>query len=553
MSAPGRPDPQPAPPTSEPLWLCPGVRVATYAVVLAALSTWACFDGLAGPMLRGDESNFSYTTEHMLRTGDYVVPYINWSGRPHLNATPMYNWLSCLTADVIGEGNLRHRFWSAAFGVASVLATLVLGALLFGPEVGFLAGLLLGLNVFFVYYHGARWAVMDAALTFFVTAMVICYSRTGPGSARPGLWWAGAGVCMGLAVLTKPPAMGGFLFLTVCAHHVFSRRDLSILGRLRGPLVAGLAGATVSVPWYALIYAHLGPRAIDHLFLHNSVRRAASANGGGGSPFWHYAEAVWHSSRGFKFALPAAAWGLACMGLGWNRRTWGLLAVPALVFLLAISSAATKYQHYSYPVFPLLAVMTAAMLLTVIAPPWPGGWSALRGPWRAAAALGVLVTVAAVRHDFKVMRSLSRHAAYGYPPMRVHDDAAPELAAGRGRLVMYCYPREVKHVGKFGLQFHDQHYTPLLTHMTRAASVAELKTLLADGKPAVVFIPTGMDEKRLLADGFPAPDRLVLLRSDEFAYPAFLYNGAEQKLGLADLIRETEAPPGKAVRPPPGE
>src|SRR5436190_4284932 len=161
------------------------LRLAVYAVALTALGGWTCFYQLDAGMLVGDEAAFAHTTDRMQRTGDYVVPYIDGRDQPHLNAAPLYNWLTCLTADLFEDGNLRHRFWGAAFGVGCGLAALALGAVLFGPEVGFLAGVLLLTNFAFLFLHGARWCVMESGVAFFATLMLTCYATTaGPGRDR---------------------------------------------------------------------------------------------------------------------------------------------------------------------------------------------------------------------------------------------------------------------------------------------------------------------------------------------------------------------------------
>jgi 4-amino-4-deoxy-L-arabinose transferase-like glycosyltransferase len=230
---------------ARPAW--PGVRarVAVYALVLVGLGGWVCFSRLGEGMLACDEASFAYTSDRMVRTGDWVVPHIHELG-PHLNAAPLYNWLTNLTGPLAGDGYARYRVWSAVFGVGCALAALALGALLFGAEVGFLAGLFLLANVSFVFQHGARASVMEAGLAFLVTTMAVCYVRTFQAPHRARLWWALTGVFLGLAVLMKPPAMGGFFFCTLCLHHLVARRDLSWKARLLGPLGAGAVAALIS-------------------------------------------------------------------------------------------------------------------------------------------------------------------------------------------------------------------------------------------------------------------------------------------------------------------
>ena len=94
------------PPPAEPLPQCGyrGLRIALYGVVVFGVSVWSCFDRLGEGMLVGDEAWFAYTTEHMLESGDYVVPSIG-NAYPHLNAAPLFNWCCCLTANFAGDTN----------------------------------------------------------------------------------------------------------------------------------------------------------------------------------------------------------------------------------------------------------------------------------------------------------------------------------------------------------------------------------------------------------------------------------------------------------------
>src|SRR5262249_30339915 len=121
-------------------WCCSTLcRFVVYALVLACAAACACFYRLSEGTLCGDEAAFALTTERMLERGDWVVPHITY--QPHLNGTPLYNWLTLLTRPCFDEWPLRYRFWSAAFGVGCVLLTLVIGTALFRPEAGLLAGL----------------------------------------------------------------------------------------------------------------------------------------------------------------------------------------------------------------------------------------------------------------------------------------------------------------------------------------------------------------------------------------------------------------------------
>src|SRR5271166_5396141 len=70
----------------------PRGRIVVNALVLAILAVVWCFYRLSEGTLLGDEAAFACTTERMRITGDWVVPFI--TDKPHLNATPLYNWMT---------------------------------------------------------------------------------------------------------------------------------------------------------------------------------------------------------------------------------------------------------------------------------------------------------------------------------------------------------------------------------------------------------------------------------------------------------------------------
>lgn len=528
------------------------VRVAIYALVLGAVGMWVGFSRLSAGMLVCDEASFAYTTDRMLRTGDWVVPHIHDRG-PHLNATPLFNWLSALTAPLFGDGNFHYRVWSAAFGVGCVLATFALATLLFSAEVGLLAGLLLLGNNSFVFQHGMRSCVMESTLAFFVTAMAICHVRTFQVPDRARLWWGLAGLCLGLAVLTKPPAMGGFFFCSLCLHHLLTRSDLSWKARLLGPLGAGVVAGAVALPWYALLYERLGWPAIDQLFLGNSVRRAANVGQSVTHPFTFYLEQIRASSVGFRVAVPALIGGLVALVLGLNRRSWGVLFFLIVPFLLAISNAATKHTHYAYAAFPFLAVATAGFVLSGLTQLPLVGSARGRWIWRAAAGAGIIAASFVLRADLAKVKEHLNDPRWDYPPPRLYEAAEPDLARAAARLVVYQFPNGKERLDRaLGFTAHDLYYLDRMPHAVPAKSVADLNHILTEGVPTVViFPPKGMTAEQLARDGLRfSPERVVLTKSELFVYPVMLFHGAEPKLGLGAVLREIELPPGYPVPSP---
>jgi hypothetical protein len=338
------------------------------------------------------------------------------------------------------------------------------------------------------------------------------------------------GLFLGLATLTKPPAMGGFFFCMLCLHHLVTRSDLSWKSRLVGPLAAGLVAAVVALPWYAAIYWRLGPGAIEHLFVTNSVGRATRGLDTARLPPTYYVSHIWQSSWGFAAAPPAVAIGILGAIFGWNRRAWGLLAVLVVPFLLVISTAATKHIHYAYSAYPLLALAAAGLLLAGLTPPRRPETPAGRWAWRAVALVGVVAAGLAVSRDLRTAKHAMAVPRFGYTPLVIHQKAEEDLAAGRVRLILYQFPANAERLDrKLGFTAHDRYYLDRMPHARIVRNAPKLNKLLAQCEPTVVILPPLTPREQWLRDVEYPPDRAEAMQSDLFAYPVLTFHGAKVK------------------------
>jgi 4-amino-4-deoxy-L-arabinose transferase-like glycosyltransferase len=121
------------------------LRTFVYALTLACLSAVLVFWELGDDALTATKRSTRWSCRTLLKSGDwlYLSPY---PPTPYLQKPPLYFWLTASTYDLLGGEELACRAWSAAAGVGAVVLTCVLGAAMFSPEVGGLAGLLLMLN-----------------------------------------------------------------------------------------------------------------------------------------------------------------------------------------------------------------------------------------------------------------------------------------------------------------------------------------------------------------------------------------------------------------------
>jgi 4-amino-4-deoxy-L-arabinose transferase len=352
------------------LALCLAI-VLLYGLRLGALDFWA-----------PDEPRYGAIAEELrsLRHGPAGLVLLRLNDAPYTQKPPLYFWLAALAGGPAGHvDELAARLPSAAAALGCVALTWLVGRwLLADPTAALLAAGLLATSFRFAFT--ARRVQLDALLTLCELAAIALFlwlelRRGGLGQARrrPGVI-ATLHLALGAAALAKGPV--GWLPLAVFAGY------LGWQGRLRelraitppwswllsiGPLLVWITlAALLAPPGFA--ERAVGENLIGRFFAGSSHAR----------PFYYYAYQlpldflpwtlllpagalrVWHAARGGPTAgagtgsdSPSAA----------SRFLLVWIALPLLFFSLS----AGKRGLYLLPIFPALALVTAA---------WAGGLGA---------------------------------------------------------------------------------------------------------------------------------------------------------------------------------
>ena len=506
-------------------------RIVAYALLLAIVAGFCCFHRLSEGTLFGDEAAFAFTTDRMRDTGDWVVPYIG--EEPHLNAVPLYNWLTLAIASGFDETPLWHRFWAGIFGVGCVLVAFALGTLLFRAEVGFLAGLFLAFNRDFLFCHGVRFGGMESITAFFITAAAFCYAWIRTRPVRGMSVWCVLGLCIGLAWMSKPPVFGSFFLIVISLHHLAVARSERLTSRALGPLLAVAVGAVVAAPWYVAMWMRLGNPFLHALFVHNAVERAVDPTV---RDYLCCHNAILHSSFSFKLIEAAFACALGCCIVDHRRTQWGLLLALAGSYLLALSTAGKAFQYIFYS-FPLLSVLLAGMFLDsgprLVARYWPG-----RTRFASIAFVGLAVAlIAADCH--KILRTLAA-AAWVHPPVGIYQRLEPELASGRCRFVLFDIGVPAGGASSSGrgiTNFEDLYYVRRMPLAGWVGNVEDLKRLLDDGKPTIVLLPPATSPPPPKLEGLSPETRIEENVWPAYTYPTLTFHGAAAEFSAGELIR----------------
>lgn len=370
------------------------------------LSGVVFFLNLGKPLLWDrDEPRNAGCAREMLERHDWVVPVFNGELRDHKPV--LLYWFMMAAYGIFGVNEFAARFFSAVFGLGTVLLTFDLGRRWFGTAVGFWAGLILSTCMMFPV--AARAATPDAVLIFFATAALWCYGsglffrEEGDHSRNPTTQWAAlawhrvsAYVAMGLAVLAKGPI--GFLlpaailgvyhmaedfrprsatppgvrrWLMVGLEFLHPRRIFVAAKRmgLGWGLVIALA---VAAPWYIWVGLRTEGAWLRGFFLTHNVGRFLHPMEDHSGPIFYYPLVLLGSFFPWAVLLvPALFQAGKTVGV---RTREGL----KLLFLLTwggtyigfFSLAGTKLPNYISPALPAFALLTAW---------WLDGWLRERG------------------------------------------------------------------------------------------------------------------------------------------------------------------------------
>lgn len=413
-------------------------------VILILLCTAVYLPGtFRTPPVDRDESRFAQASRQMfesialeetdpaLHDGGLVVPKVR--DKPRLNKPPLIYWAQTASAAVLTGGDpTRDAIWmyrlpSALFATIAVLATWRLGVSMFDPRTGFAAAALLAVCPMVVWdAHQARAdQLLLACTTTAIWAMWASIRNAekkaraahaikwlSPPSVPSALFWA----AVALGVLAKGPITPMIAALTLLAYTAKTRSLAPI--RALTPAPGLLIAALLIAPWAIAVINHVGFSNYWEIVFGETVGRSGSAmEGHWGPPGYHLVLLVplfWPGVLLTSAAI-ARAGSLAQGGRHVAPRDDDddgditRLAPPLLVRMRAglrsivgraagrraelfclcwilpawtvFELVATKLPHYTLPLYPAVALLTARALLSAADRSLRGvdSWSAMLG------------------------------------------------------------------------------------------------------------------------------------------------------------------------------
>jgi len=362
------------------------------------------------PPVDRDESRFAQASRQMAESavggeeqvggwgggGGWVVPRIQ--DRPRLNKPPLIYWSQAAAVKVFGDrGRLHEGIWvyrlpSLLAAIATVMLTWRLGLTMFDPRAAWLGAAMLAVAPLYAWEaHQARadqLLVLTVIATQFALYRLWCRSPSA-SSFRPLpiahclLFW----LPLALGIMTKGPITPMIAALTALALCLVTRRWRWLVS-LRPAL--GLVVITAVVgPWVYLVARQVGWSTYLSTIYAETIGRAGSPmEGHWGPPGYHLivltvlfwpgtlltaAAVVGAFPRAIRLpARTATSSFLARLRLREPGRTPELFLLAWIIpSWLVFELVSTKLPHYTMPLYPAVALLSARAVLEAAAHPRP--------------------------------------------------------------------------------------------------------------------------------------------------------------------------------------
>ncbi len=303
-----------------------------------------------------DEAVHALVVLELVESGDWLD--LTLEGEPYFAKPPLRFWLAAPLVQWFGLNAWTARFWSAAFGVGTVLVLAWGVSCRWGRAAGAWSALALATSHAFLYRHAARSGEIDTTLVFFWSAALLALAEAA-ARRRPG-WLLAAGALAGAAALAKH-----VLFLPELWAIAALAAAAGVGRRLpaRWWAAAAAAGLAVALPWHVATWLRHGEAFLEAYFgaeVAGRISGTAPSSAAGLGPLYYLRELVvgffpW--SLLLPVALPLAA--------RRARRRDPLTVVTlawALVAIAVPSLARSKLPWYVLPVLPAAAILVGTFV-----------------------------------------------------------------------------------------------------------------------------------------------------------------------------------------------
>jgi 4-amino-4-deoxy-L-arabinose transferase-like glycosyltransferase len=330
------------------------------AVALLALALYGVPLVTSLPLIDPDEGLHAAIALEMVESGNWVVPRL--LGEAFLDKPILFFLAQAASIAAFGSSEFSVRLPGQLFGLLGALTTGLLAGSVAGRRAGLAAACVQATLAFPMALNQA--AVHDVALVPWTNLAMLSLVRAIRTPRRPVAVWrwsAAAGVCLGLAVLTKGLVGVALVGLPVALLVAIEGR-WSVAVVAGGVLAIALAGV-VAAPWY-LAVEQAQPGYLRYFFVDRHLLGFTTTSQiHGHRPGWYYLPVLAAGSLPWLATFVRASPGGTATPDALSRLR-GLAAVWLVADLLFLSAAGSKLATYVLPLFPAISLLVSVAWLS---------------------------------------------------------------------------------------------------------------------------------------------------------------------------------------------
>lgn len=325
------------------------------------------------------ETHFGEVGREMMARHDWVVPW--WERVYFFSKPPLTMWLTNIGLWLSGaEATVPHqemggyaewgmRLPIALLSIAAIGAIYVAAGRLFGRRIGLLGALICATSP--LYAILARQAITDTPFVALLTIAMCCFliAEFDPNVKHRAAYLYGFYALIGLSTLAKEIPFGFGIPGAVVLGYILLTWDWALLNRVK-LITGGLLCLVIAVPWVLFMsltreIEEEGENFFHRYWVHDNFGRLLSGvhTTSPNANFTYYIEQLGYGMYPWSALIPGAL--VTILGVDPRKkddRAKLFVGLWALVPFVVISLSATKFEHYAFPCFPPLAILTALFL-----------------------------------------------------------------------------------------------------------------------------------------------------------------------------------------------
>ena len=295
------------------------------------------------------EARYALVAREMSEAGQWILPHLG--GQVYPDKPPLLFWTTALISSLgSGVSEWTVRLPSAFAAISVCLITWGMGRRLFSPKAAILAALILATSGGF--FWSGRQALPDMLLTLWTTGA--CWAIWEWLVAKQRIAATVAGLCLGLATLTKGPVgvvlpiLAALAYLTVRRHWkaLWGRDGLLCLGTFLG----------VTLTWFVPATAQGGMAYAQATLWHHTLERYVLA-WEHTAPWYFYFGAFPAEFLPWTLFLPQALVYGAQQRQPHTHEGWWFTLCWLVTILVFFSISTGKRDIYILPLFPAAALL----------------------------------------------------------------------------------------------------------------------------------------------------------------------------------------------------